>query len=107
MLKIKDDVDLNKLQDFGFKPKYDVNTGEKEIYIKTIIDNEMKSCQITVEAKEFWIDECDFFHPNKRNKFYKLIHIKGELTFEVGKKLMDSLYDLTQAGLVEKVEDNK
>lgn len=34
MLKIKDDVDLKELEKFGFKPKYDEDTGEVCAYQK-------------------------------------------------------------------------
>ena len=37
MLKIKDNVDLKELEKFGFKPKYDVDTGKIKKYIKQII----------------------------------------------------------------------
>jgi hypothetical protein len=32
MLKIRDDVDLKELEKFGFKPKYDEDTGELKEY---------------------------------------------------------------------------
>lgn len=34
MLKIKDSVDLKELEKFGFKPKYDENTGRIYAYQK-------------------------------------------------------------------------
>ena len=34
MLKIKDDVDLKELKKFGFKPKYDEDTGKINAYEK-------------------------------------------------------------------------
>lgn len=34
MLKIRDDVDLKELEKFGFKPKYDENTGKIKAYEK-------------------------------------------------------------------------
>lgn len=34
MLKIKDNVDLKELEKFGFKPKYDENTGRIYAYQK-------------------------------------------------------------------------
>ena len=35
MLKIRDDVDLKELEKFGFKPKYDENTGDLKEYFYT------------------------------------------------------------------------
>ena len=34
MLKIRDDVNLKELEKFGFKPKYDENTGKIRAYEK-------------------------------------------------------------------------
>ena len=34
MLKIKDNVDLKELEKFGFKPKYDEDTGKIKAYEK-------------------------------------------------------------------------
>ena len=36
MLKIKDDVDLKDLEKYGFKPKYDENTGKICAYEKGV-----------------------------------------------------------------------
>ncbi len=33
MLRIRDDVDLKELEKFGFKPKYDENTGKIYKYV--------------------------------------------------------------------------
>lgn len=33
MLKIRDDVDLKELEKYGFKPKYNVDTGKIEKYV--------------------------------------------------------------------------
>lgn len=35
MLKIRDDVDLKELEKFGFKPKYDEDTGDLKEYFYT------------------------------------------------------------------------
>lgn len=79
MLKIRDDVDLKELEKFGFKPKY--YCGEK-VYEKFL----------------------------KKGVFYKEYIIIWFADREIqitnnGQVLLDILYDLIQAGLVEKVEE--
>ena len=63
MLKIKDDVDLEELEKFGFKPKYDVDTGELKEYYKEYcekINEAMYSEKIGFYIKR----KKDFFQPN-------------------------------------------
>ena len=105
MLKIKDDVNLKELlEKYGFKPKYDEDTGELKLLKKAILnDTENEMLVLKVESLEYWRDENDFFNNRKRNPFYKVIYVDGNLSFENGKMFMDILYDLIQAGLVEKV----
>jgi hypothetical protein len=108
VLKIKDDVDLKELEKFGFKPKYDEDTGELKLLKKAILnDNENEMLVLKVESLEYWRDVNDFFNNCKRNPFYKVIYVDGNLSFENGKMFMDILYDLIQAGLVEKVDDKQ
>ena len=75
MLKIKDNVDLKELEKFGFK--------EHEDYKDTLTDGKLH------------IELYDSIYnvPNTR-KIYAL-----------SSGYLDSLYDLIQAGLVEKVEE--
>lgn len=75
MLKIKDDVDLGELEKFGFE-KFP-NGYFKKAYL--INDNDDKVC---------------YSINNKR--IIKITRLDGELD--------NTLYDLIQAGLVEKVE---
>lgn len=79
MLKIKNNVDLKELENFGFK-----DTGD--IFIK-YIDN--------------YDYEYNTIHVMKSNRTIKLGHYQDEhgatYTFN-----LDTLYDLIQAGLVEK-----
>lgn len=99
MLKIKDNVDLlaDKLYDFGFKPKYDENTGR----IKRFVYEEEK-----------WKKE-----DGKTVRFLRIeIALKGnigskmkfrtwwEITY-IEHDFLDVLYDLIKADLVEKVEE--
>ena len=76
MLKIKDDVDLKELEKFGFKAdKYDL------FY--------------EYHSKSNYKDTIMLNMKNKRLLFYQTYNGKS----------YDVLYDLIQAGLVEKVED--
>ena len=91
MLKIKDDVDLRELENFGFKAKYDEDTGKIKAYEKTNKETEYEGLIVNIERiksririfkqrKEGWLI-------NKYNEYFDI----------------DTLYDLIQAGLVEKV----
>jgi len=89
MLKIKESRCLNKLKKFGFKPKYNEDTGEIYKYVyryefrgtsKIAIEVEQGVCQQgQYDNVEYWKIE--------------LIEFEG----------LDKVYDLIQAGLVEKV----
>lgn len=82
MLKIKDNVDLKELEKFGFKPKYDVDTGKlKKLEKRDSSNNEV--------IRISFIDNDHCHEP------YLQIGWVSE---------SDTLYDLIQAGLVEKVE---
>jgi hypothetical protein len=78
MLKIKDDVDLEELKNFGFSTnKFYPLSYVKKVYL----------CNEN--------DDKNFYHINKKSRKIKLTRLDGELD--------DTLYDLIQAGLVEKV----
>ena len=78
MLKIKDNVDLKELEKFGFKLKYCM--GEK------LYEKFFKKGLCYKESIIIWVAD-------------KKIQITN------GQVLLGTLYDLIQAGLVEKVED--
>ena len=78
MLKIKDDVELEKLKEFGFTTnKYYPLSYVKKVYLR----NEN--------------DDKNFYHINKKSRKIKLTRLDGELD--------NTLYDLIKADLVEKV----
>ena len=86
MLKIKEEVDLKELEKFGFVYIY-----HDKIYVKTVDDYSYEYNKI-------------YIMPNDR------IIIFGHYQDEYGAtdtKNLDTLYDLIQAGLVEKVEDRR
>jgi len=80
MLKIKDEVDLKELEKFGFVTslKYNPMSYVKKVYLNN--DN----------------DDKNFYRISKKSRKIELKRLDGELD--------DTLYDLIQAGLVEKVE---
>ena len=98
MLKIKDDVDLKELEKFGFKPKYDENTGELKEYYKEFVDDDIR--HYTKETIKFYI--------KKEKRFFKTYYSCCGGTWDIfnskyGYEIIDILYDLIQADLVEKV----
>lgn len=102
MLKIKDDVDIEKLREFGFKFKYDEETGEITTAFKTsgrFFKNKglhflkKKTCIGISLWKRYngWIIDDNILWMNSNYRAY-------DFDF-------DTLYDLIKAGLVEKVEE--
>lgn len=87
MLKIKDDVDLKELKKYGLKLNYEVNHDTGETYIDTIYK---------------------LRYEDSLNYSIKFIRMKYKTkTFYILKYIEDThiniLYDLIQAGLVEKI----
>ena len=79
MLKIKNDVDLEKLKDFGFVTSITYNPLS---YVKKVYLNNEN-------------DDKNFYRISKSSRKIELTRLDGELD--------DTLYDLIQAGLVEKI----
>ena len=80
MLKIKDNVDLKELEKFGFEPRYSEMTGKIIRYVRGDNRNIIR-----------YIDNDHNYNP-----YWEVL-------------VQDSaiLYDLIQAGLVEKVEEER
>ena len=98
MLKIKDDVDLKELEKFGFKPNYDEDTGELKEYYKEYLTN----------LDGYRYSETIRFYIIKSTKLFSTKCICCGGTWDVfhdefGYKIIDLIYDLIQANLVEKV----
>ena len=92
MLKIKDNVDLKELEKFGFeyeKKKYYIDTA------RDLMDSETRSAVFPV-SKRFAI----YININDR----KITVTKNIVCWQDQSKV-DVLFDLIQAGLVEKVSD--
>lgn len=94
MLKIIDYFDASLLKNYGFKPKYDEDTGEIIAYIK--INNEKHKGIIIKEATKRKLRIFKYYRKEKTewkiNPYSEYIDL-------------DTLYDLIQAGLVEKAEE--
>ena len=95
MLKIKNNVDLKELERFGFKAKYDEDTGKVRAY--------QKKCEKDVEGLLISITET-----TSLIRIYRAFKGKN-IEWRIDKYNdyfdIDTLYDLIQAGLVEKVKN--
>jgi hypothetical protein len=93
MLKIRDDVDLKELEKFGFKPKYSEDTGNIIAYERYKYDKRYEDIRIIKyeKVRTFRI----FRTPTKKIEW----RINPYDTYFD----LDLIYDLIQAGLVEKV----
>ena len=98
MLKIKNDVDLKELEKFGFKPKYDEDTGEIKAFEKTKKKKEYMGLMVTIERTRSKIRIYKAF--KKHDAEWRMNPYNDY--FDI-----DTLYDLIQAGLVEKVEEER
>lgn len=82
MLKIKDNIPLKELEKYGFKLKYNENNGKPSSYEKVFIGwNRRSDITIYIEDREI---NC---------------YIEEEM------ELIETLYDLIKADLVEKVNE--
>lgn len=82
MLKIKDNVNLKELEKYGFKLKYNENNGKPFSYEKEFIGwNRRSDITIYIEYREI---NC---------------YIEEEM------EIIETLYDLIKANLVEKVDE--
>ena len=84
MLKIKDNVDLKELDKYGFKPKYDIDNGK----LKKYEQKGLKYCYVYLSDREL-----HHYLPPGDSRAFKF----NELA------ISSTLFDLIQAGLVEKV----
>ena len=110
MLRIKQEVDLKELEKFGFKPKYDCDTGNILYYYRDYFTDKFYTAsgwdyrhyQIRVNKREIKIEKGTRLKKKgiKTNFFYDMppIYSDGFGMF------VDLLFDVIQAGLVEKVD---
>lgn len=97
MLRIKSNVDLKKLEEFGFKAKYDEDTGKVCAY--------QKKCEKDVGGLLISITETTSII--RIYRFFKRKSIEWRINKYNDYFDIDTLYDLIQAGLVEKVEEER
>lgn len=99
-LRIKDDVDLKELEKFGFKPKYDEDTGELKEYYK-------EYCEKIGDA--MYSEKIGFYIKKKKRFFSTKLQCCGYVwnifSQRFGSEMMDLIYDLIKKDLVEKVEE--
>ena len=93
MLKIKDDVGIEILRAYGFTPRFDEYTGEVKSFVKVTTD----VVNFGTEIKHEKID--------KRIRIFKGPRKEWVISKYMDYIDMDTVYDLIQAGLVEKVEE--
>ena len=93
MLKIKDGVNLKELEKFGFKAKYDEDTGKVCAY--------QKKCEKDVGGLLITITETTSLI--RIYKAYKGKNIEWRINKYNDYFDIDTLYDLIQAGLVTKM----
>ena len=103
MLKIKDNVDLKELEKFGFKPHYRMKNEETgEVYIDYFYSTKYEArfgyIRLRPKRKILWLWLPSRIFEN---------HIKSTGIIIENEDYLDAdlLYDLIQAGLVEKVEE--
>ena len=105
MLKIKDNVDLKELEKFGFEYYIDIrrNNDEPQYYkgIKNYIEKgyRLDDGENTIEIIEERKD-ANWVFLNKEREVYVY---ESDYDMGVSEKMLDVLFDLIQAGLVEKV----
>lgn len=105
MLRIKAGINLKELEKFGFLKetaknkthKYECENGQEEYYTEIIwkYDNGRNTIEI-LEKRE----NSDWLHQNQEREIYIY-----ETDYECGisKDMLEILYDLIQAGLVERI----
>lgn len=107
-LRIKDNVDLKQLEKFGFKPFYDCDTGEIIYWHKTIYDRyfssrEYREYTIKIAETKFCYEAVGL--SKKKKEIKNRIEFKRAEKGNVYELFFDTLFDLIQAGLVEKREE--
>ena len=104
MLKIKENVDLKELEKFKFKPKYNEDTGEIMYYWREYSKYPMFReskwfSRVEVGTHTRNIEDTRKHRKAKNNREIRLV--LGSLSDEFD--IIEILFDLIQAGLVEKV----
>lgn len=109
MLKIKDNVDLKELKKFGFEKRQ--IRGQTWASQHTVEDFDSELCHFTNTEYHYDCGDCGIeIHTERKNNDWNYgfglyeINIWNEFERPVSENVFDVLFDLIQAGLVEKVE---
>lgn len=102
-LRIKKDVDLKELEKFGFEKRYDEHTGEVKLYKRTYQHyrkigwkKEWFTTDVNIYVKDRVLLD-DEEEVNYRGNNYRVVYVE----------FMFTIFDLIQAGLVEKVVEDE
>lgn len=93
MLRIKPGVNIDILERYGFKPKYDEDTGLINAFVKKLEEKEYLGLTVIHTTIK------------KRIRIFKKSSVEWRINVFDNYFDVDTLYDLIQAGLVEKVEE--
>lgn len=108
MLKLKDDIDLKELEKFGLKPFYNCDTGEIDYWHKKTYDYNYRSKEYDEYTIEIKFNAFSYYRSGFRKKtkeIKNLIKLKKASKGNAYYLFFDTLFDLIQAGLVEKVKE--
>ena len=107
MLRIKKEIDLKELEKFGFIPYYDCNTGKVKYYYKMIYDRRWYSKEYAEYCIKIDYDNYDYQETGLKTKkeAKRLIKLQKAKKGNAYYMFFDTLYDLINAGYVEKVEE--
>lgn len=94
MLKLKDDIDFKKLMKYGFKPKYDEDTGKIVKYI-LVYSNE-----IILAINKSLITNT--YATILDNRAIWKIEIALGLTNSITDEALDIIYEMIKDGIIEK-----
>ncbi len=107
-LKVREDVDLKILENYGFKRemhkaptyKYECEDGVEDYYteIVWVYDNGINTCEV-LEKRE----NSDWKHPNEERDLYIY---PSDYDMGVSDEMLVKTYDLIRDGLIIKEEDN-
>lgn len=105
MLKIKDNVDLKELEKFGFEYYWEIkqnNTSEKYCNGYKVFTE--KGYRIGLDGNAIEVVEerknANWFFPNEEREIYVF---ETDYDMGVSNEMLNIIYDLISAGLVEKV----
>lgn len=99
MLKLKDDIDFKKLMKYGFKPKYDEDTGK---IVKYILNgkSEVYSNEIILAINKSLIPNT--YATILDNRVIWKIEIALGLTNNIADEALDTIYEMIKDGIIEK-----